>query len=229
MNIPQPFQYQGSKRNLAPRIIRFLPEKMHRLVEPFAGSGAISLARAARNRSEEFWLNDFNRPLAELLRLIVNHPEDVAESYASIWRGRDDDHLEQFYTIREAFNREEDPNLLLYLLARCVKGSVRYNADGHFNQSPDKRRLGTEPKRMRQNILGVSMILRGRSVFTSNDYLDVLANVNENDVVYMDPPYQGVCGEKDQRYSNGIEFDRFICGLDTQSSHREWLSGWFEW
>lgn len=46
MNVPQPFQYQGSKRNLAPRILDYLPRKMRRLVEPFAGSGALSLACA---------------------------------------------------------------------------------------------------------------------------------------------------------------------------------------
>lgn len=30
----------------------------------------------------------------------------------------------------------------------------------------------------------------------------------------MDPPYQGVCGTRDHRYSSGIEFDDFVAGLD---------------
>ena len=37
------------------------------------------------------------------------------------------------------------PDLLLYLLARCVKAAVRYNASGEFNQSPDNRRRGMPP------------------------------------------------------------------------------------
>ena len=38
----------------------------------------------------------------------------------------------------------------------------------------------------------------------------MLANVREDDVVYMDPPYQGVCGERDSRYFSGISFDGFV-------------------
>jgi len=29
-------------------------------------------------------------------------------------------------------------------------------------------------------------------------------------VVYMDPPYQGVCGDRDSRYFAGIAFDDFV-------------------
>ena len=214
MNIPQPFQYQGSKRNLAPRILNFLPKSMDRLVEPFAGSGAISLACAGRGRSKKYYLNDFNQPLSELLDLIVSQPDETADFYESIWKGKDADHLDQFYSIREQFNESRDPRLLLYLLARCVKGAVRYNSNGDFNQSPDKRRLGTQPARMRSNISSVSMLLRGRTTFSSRDYREVFAETTKKDVVYMDPPYQGVCNTRDHRYSSGIEFDDFVSGLN---------------
>jgi DNA adenine methylase len=143
MTIPQPFQYQGSKRALAPLILPYLPAKFRRLVEPFAGSGAMSLACAARGWAERFWLNDLNKPLAELLNLMVNRPEDLADAYAELWRGEAADALEHFYSVREQFNRTQEPQLFLYLLARCIKGAVRYNSEGLFNQSPDKRRLGT--------------------------------------------------------------------------------------
>ena len=118
MNIPQPFQYQGSKRSLAPRILDHLPRKMTRLVEPFAGSGAISLACAGKGRCREYWLNDLNRPLSELLSLIVNQPEKISDFYQSIWHDRDTRHLEHYYTVRDEFNRTNAPKLLLYLLAR---------------------------------------------------------------------------------------------------------------
>lgn len=211
MRIPQPFQYQGSKRSLAATILRYLPEKSERIVEPFAGSAAISIACAARGRAREFWLNDFNRPLAELLGLIINQPEPLGDFYRATWR--EEAALEQYYRVREDFNRSQDPRLLLYLLARCVKGAVRYNSDGLFNQSPDKRRLGTRPETMRENILNFSMLLRGKSLVTSSDYRDVLANVRDSDVVYMDPPYQGVCGKRDARYFAGISFDDFVVAL----------------
>lgn len=213
INVPLPFQYQGSKRNLAPRILDHLPRRMNRLVEPFAGSGAVSLACAARGRSGEYWLNDVNRPLSELLSFIVNRPKEIADFYQSVWRDRDADHLQHYYAIRDGFNRTGDSRLLLYLLARCVKSAVRYNGQGHFNQSPDKRRLGTHPERMRMNVAAVSMLLRGKSSFTSQDFREVFSSIRGADVVYMDPPYQGVCGTRDHRYSSGIEFDDFVAGL----------------
>ena len=208
--VPHPIQYQGSKRGLAPLILRYLPAQMDRLVEPFAGSAAISIASAVRARAMSYWLNDLNKPLAELIGLMINHPNELARFYKDLWERQHPDSLEHYYRVREDFNRTHDPRLLLYLLTRCVKGAVRYNADGLFNQSPDKRRQGTRPETMRKNILGVSALLRGRTVVSSLDYRDVLANVGHGDVVYMDPPYQGVCGERDSRYYAGVMFDDFI-------------------
>jgi DNA adenine methylase len=152
--------------------------------------------------------------LAELLGLMINHPHELARFYKELWEKQLPDSLEHYYRVREDFNRTRDPRLLLYLLARCVKGAVRYNADGLFNQSPDKRRHGTRPDTMRRNILGVSALLRGRTVISSLDYRDVLANVAQQDVVYMDPPYQGVCGERDSRYYAGVPFQDFTTELD---------------
>jgi DNA adenine methylase len=55
--------------------------------------------------------------------------------------------------------------------------------------------------------------LRGKTIVTSLSYENVLANVREDDLVYMDPPYQGVCGERDSRYFAGIAFDEFVAQL----------------
>lgn len=120
MIAPQPFQYQGSKRALASVILQYLPAKTQRIVEPFAGSAALSIACAARGAAKSFWVNDYNKPLAELLGMIINNPDD---------------------------------------------------------------------------------------------YRDVLVNCMESDVVYMDPPCQGVCGERDSRYFSGISLDEFIASL----------------
>jgi hypothetical protein len=52
--------YQGSKRNLAPVILRYFPKGIKRLVEPFAGSAAMSVAAAAQGLAKSFWINDLN-------------------------------------------------------------------------------------------------------------------------------------------------------------------------
>lgn len=62
--VPHPIPYQGSKRNLAPVILSYFPHKFERLVEPFAGSAAISLATAYKGLASAFVLNDAHEPLA---------------------------------------------------------------------------------------------------------------------------------------------------------------------
>lgn len=213
MKLPHPIQYQGSKRTLAPIILRYFPNKFTRLVEPFAGSAAMSIACAARGKANFYWINDLNKPLAALLDFIINRPYEIADYYETLWEQQHDDSLEHYYHVREDFNRTGDPRLFLYLLARCVKGSVRYNSYGAFNQSPDKRRHGTRPQTMRGNIFGVSTLLKEKSTISSLDYKDVLFNVNEDDIVYMDPPYQGVCGDRDSRYFSGISYSEYVSAL----------------
>ncbi len=213
-NLPHPVQYQGSKRNLAAHILRFLPNRVERLIEPFAGTAAISIAAAAEQRAQNFWLNDFNNPLIELFKLIIEHPGDMADAYADIWSEQHSDSIGHYFEVRKKFNKTNDPKLFLYLLARCVKGAVRYNSGGLFNQSPDKRRKGTQPATMRKNIEGVSSLLKGKCKFTSLDYKQLLTQVRNHDFVYMDPPYQGVCGCKDSRYLSGIDFEEFVLALE---------------
>ena len=113
----------------------------------------------------------------------------------------------------EASSTTGRPDLYLYLLARCVKGSVRYNSCGEFNQSPDNRRKGMRPETMRQQILGVSHLLRGKTDITALDYREVLGKAMPGDLVYMDPPYQGVCRNRDPRYFEAVYVGDFIAAL----------------
>jgi DNA adenine methylase len=66
---------------------------------------------------------------------------------------------------------------------------------------------------MRASLDAISALLRGKTIVTPLSYEKVLANVRGEDVVYMDPPYQGVCGERDSRYFTGISFDDFVAQL----------------
>lgn len=58
--IPHLVQYQGSKRILAPQILQYMPRKFRRLLEPFAGMAAITIAVAKENRAEMYHVNDIN-------------------------------------------------------------------------------------------------------------------------------------------------------------------------
>lgn len=211
--IPHIVQYQGSKRILAPQILRFMPDRFNRLIEPFAGMAAISVATAYENRTNNFHINDLNGPLVRMLQFAIERPRELLDAYSKVWEEQfryGDEHVQHFYVVRERFNNgEETPENMLYLLARCVKGAVRYGKNGKFNQSPDKRRHGTNPKTLAPNLYSISRLLNGKATFSSLDYHDVLEISQPGDLVYMDPPYQGVSNVRDNRYYAGVPFGEF--------------------
>lgn len=215
---PHIVQYQGSKRVLAPKILQYMPRKINRLIEPFSGMAAITIAVAMQNRASEYIVNDLNEPLVGILREAVNNPLDLVEEYKKVWEEQFNfigGNVEHYYKIRDDFNRgDKSAANMLYLLARCVKGSVRYSSTGLFNQSPDKRRNGTSPKNLEKNVAIISSILKGKAKFMSKDYRDILSLARPGDIVYMDPPYQGVCSSRDNRYFSGIDFDDFVEAID---------------
>ena len=135
-------------------------------------------------------------------------------AYTEIWNAQHPDSIPHYFEIRDQFNQLNDPKLFLYLLARCVKGAVRYNSSGYFNQSPDKRRKGTNPDKIRKSINGVSALLKDKCEFTSLDYREILEDASPHDLIYMDPPYQGVCGSRDSRYCAGINVDDFVEAIE---------------
>lgn len=211
--VPHPIPYQGSKRNLAPVILSYFPERFERLVEPFAGSAAISLATAYRKHAGKFIVNDAHEPIAALWRAIVNRPDDLANEYEELWNNQIGKEREYYDFIRDSFNKSHRPAYFLYLLARCVKAAIRYNGSGAFNNSPDNRRKGAHPMTMRNRIQGAAELLQGRTVISSKDYREVLAICAATDLVYLDPPYQGVCGNRDNRYAPKIDHGEFCDAL----------------
>jgi DNA adenine methylase len=183
------------------------------LVEPFVGSGAVTLATAGLRKAERYLLNDAHRPVVELWRAIINDPKGLAQRYERLWsdqHGRERTYYDQ---VRESFNRTEEPHYFLYLLARCVKAAVRYNRDGEFNNSPDNRRRGMRPETMRLNLELASELLKGRVEVLCEDYRVILHSLTSDDVVYMDPPYQGVCDKHNHRYVRGVDFHEFAASL----------------
>ena len=220
--VPHIVQYQGSKRKLASQILQYMPEKFDRLIEPFSGMAAISIATALEGRAESYVINDLNAPLVNMLKEAIEHPEQLINEYRKVWNEQfayGEEHVQHFYIVRERFNDgAETPANMLYLLARCVKGAVRYGKNGRFNQSPDKRRHGTNPKTLEKNVVTISNLLKGKSTFLALDYHDVFEMTHPGDLVYMDPPYQGVTNVRDNRYYSGVPFNEFADALNILNS-----------
>lgn len=220
----QPIPYQGSKRNLAKYILKYFPSLVVNLYEPFAGSGAITLASASQNKATHYFLNDLNSPLMTLWYWMINYPEELAKEYQNLWNEQLSDPKGFYSQVRDRFNANFQPTDFLYLLARGVKGAIRYNSQGQYNQSPDNRRLGKKPETMRKDILTVSKWLKNKTTISAMDYREATTNATPNDLVYLDPPYQGTCTGRDNRYYSGVKFDDLVQYLeDLNSSQVPWI------
>lgn len=208
---PHLVQYQGSKRTLAPKILAHMPNHVDRLVEPFCGVCAVTIAAAQAGIAESYWINDLNEPLLNVMHECIENPDHLADLYSVIWAAQfdgDGDHIKHYLKIRDEYNSgQRDPGRTLYLLARCVKGAVRYKSDGTMNQSCDKRRHGTKPETIRKSAKRISSLLKGKTKFTSYDYKSVFSNCNDEDLLYLDPPYQGTSFVRDSRYLAGVSRD----------------------
>lgn len=209
----QPIPYQGSKRALAPRICTLFPERVSTLFEPFAGSAAVTLFAATHNLADRFVIGDTYTPLVNLWALFIDSPAELSDQYAAIWHKQFEIGSAHFNEVRAEYNENNDPVLLLYLIARCVKNAVRFNRHGNFTQSADKRRTGMKPDRVKRTAFAVSRLLKGRVSLFSGDFKVCAASASTGDLVYLDPPYQGTTYGPDKRYASGLERERLIDAL----------------
>lgn len=208
--IPQAFPYQGSKRALVSQILSLFPDDgVDDLIEPFAGSAAISVAARKYQMARQVTLSDVNAPLISLWGRILDDPAGLVDDYTRMWVEQQDDPREYFLKVREDFNSTQDSAMLLYLLCRVVKAAVRYSKSGAFNQSADHRRLGARPSTMRERVLEASRLMQGTRL-NADTYEPFLVEAPREALVYLDPPYQGTSDVPDHRYLSGLKREPFV-------------------
>ena len=100
MTIPHPIPYQGSKRRLADVILKYAPGKVQTLIEPFAGSAAITLAAAGRRIGKRYIVGDSLEPLVQVWKQILTEPDDFADGYERVWRDQKADPVGHYLKVR---------------------------------------------------------------------------------------------------------------------------------
>lgn len=212
----QPFPMQGSKRAQVPLISKLIPADKPRLWEPFCGSAAVAIGLRSLNQVSDVYLSDINRDIAGLLEEMVKHPTVLSQEYSCIWEKQLEDSVspkDYFRTIRDKYNAGLETSAeFLFLLNRIVKGALRYSSNGTMNQSADSRRLGAKPQVVAGRINATSAALRGAHI-SSRDWISAVEEADVSDVIYLDPPYQGTSGNRDQRYKQGLDVDSFEQGI----------------
>ncbi len=223
--LPHPIPYQGSKRRLAERILSAAGGRpVVTLYEPFAGSAALTIAASSRGVARRYVIGDSLTPLVSIWEQVLGDPAGLARRYEGFWKGQlSEGSREHFDRIRAEFNAEPEAARLLYLLARCVKNAPRFSRFG-FSQSADHRRRGMHPRKMAGELFGAHNLLKSRTTTFAGDAEDCAREAGPDDLVYLDPPWQGTTEGADKRYHQGFERARLEAMLvDLNEREVPWI------
>lgn len=200
MNTFQPvIKWSGSKRSQSDELLSMFPDEIETYYEPFVGGGSMLMALLKSNKVVKNYIcSDINNGLIDLWDYIKQYPKELSEHYANLWNelNKDDDRARKrkfFEMIREKYNHEHNPLDFMFIMRTTTNGMPRYNSNGDFNNSFHITRNGIIPNKLNKIIFEWSKILNDNNVqFICQDYKNI--NPNENDFVYLDPPYANTKG-----------------------------------
>lgn len=180
----KPFlKWAGGKAKLTPLIRQQLPSAQ-RLIEPFVGSAAVSLAL----EFDEYVLNDSNADLMNVYQILQSDQQDFIDYTQSFFTPENNQET-RFYDLRKQFNhtenRHEKAALFIYLNRHAFNGLCRYNSKGSFNVPFGRYKSPYFPANEMHEFVQKS----NRMILMCGDFQAAFDCVNADDVIYCDPPY----------------------------------------
>ena len=199
-------KWSGSKRSQCENIIKYFPKEIDTYYEPFCGGASVcrALMESKDHKVNKFVCSDLNRDLINLWNAVKNRPKEVADYYKILWtemNKNDDKAIKRAYfeNVRERYNKERNPLDFMFIMRTTTNGMPRYNSKGEFNNSFHITRNGINPDTLEKIIFEWSDLLNKNNVeFRHCSYIEV--EPQENDFIYMDPPYAN---------TKGMYFDKF--------------------
>lgn len=181
-------KWVGGKRQIIKKITPYIPQTFLTYYEPFLGGGAVLFALQPKKAV----VNDIN---SELMNLYVVIKDNVEDLIVDLKKHKNE--AGYFYKIRE-LDRQKDmyQNLtpiqkasrIIYLNKTCYNGLFRVNKTGEFNTP-----FGHYKKPNIVNEVTLRAVSdyfnRAEIEFLCDDFAKSLQNVQKDDFVYLDPPY----------------------------------------
>lgn len=193
--IKSPMNYIGGKYKLLTQILSLFPSKINKFYDVFGGGANLSL----NVDSEYVYYNDIVPYVSEVLKGMsettadecVNKIKEIIDEYelSKI-------NIEGFKKLRDDYNKGRKDWLTFYtLMCYSFNYQYRFNNNHEYNSSFGQNRScfsNTTEKKVKKAIERLNNI---DIVFDNKDFRDVdLSNADENDLVYLDPPYLITCG-----------------------------------
>jgi len=176
-------KWAGGKYGLIENITQVLPQGK-RLVEPFVGAGSVFL----NSDFERYLLNDVNKDLIELYKLIQTSPDDYIRESQKFFTPEYND-KDRYYEIRARFNATSDTFerslLFLYMNRHGYNGLCRYNLKGGYNVPFGRYKKPYFPEKELWAFAEKSQ----KATFTCECFRETYKKTKSGDVIYCDPPY----------------------------------------
>lgn len=232
MSKRSPLFYVGDKYKLIDELKTYFPQNIRHFVEPFVGGGSAFMNVDA----QDYILNDIDTNVIQLHRLLSKNAENSDFFISELFKLSNDYGLSCSYlqdTIpdslklrypktyfaefnREAYNRmrsdyntstNRDPKILYLLLIYGFNRMLRFNAHNNFN-------IPVGNVDFNQNVVDALNnyfeIVRHRNVqWYSRDFRNFIGELqlNNDDLIYLDPPYLITFSEYNKLWNSGTESD----------------------
>lgn len=193
--IKSPMNYIGGKYKLLTQILNLFPSKINKFYDVFGGGANLSL----NVDSEYVYYNDIVPYVSEVLKGMsettadecVNKIKEIIDEYEL-----SKTNIDGFKKLRDDYNAGRKDWLTFYtLMCYSFNNQYRFNNNHEYNSSFGHHKScfsNVTEKKIKKAIERLDNI---DIVFDNKDFRDVdLSNADENDLVYLDPPYLITCG-----------------------------------
>lgn len=176
-------KWVGGKRQMINELISLVPKHYNNYIEPFFGGGALFFYLQPKDAI----INDLNSEITNSMNVIKTKYDSLISLLDEFTRK----HNETFYY--EIRNENSNDKLIkaarfIYLNKAGFNGMYRVNKNNQFNVP-----FGKKEKINLYNVDNLSKInklLNNNNIKIFNkSYKDILENVQPNDFVFLDPPY----------------------------------------
>lgn len=188
-----PLKIQGIKTKLVSFIMRSVTwDKEGNWIEPFLGSGVVALnvspARAILADTNEHIIRVYSAIQRE--EITPSNLRTFLEDEGALLKRKGEKH---YYDVRDRFNQEHSPFDFIFLNRSCFNGMMRFNSKGGFNvpfcRKPE-RFAKAYVTRICNQVAWAKEQMRDKDwSFVCQDWRKTLASVQDDDFVYLDPPY----------------------------------------
>lgn len=191
------FKWPGGKTKELKIIEKLMPNEFDTLIEPFAGSAALSF-----HLERKCWVNDRYDLITNLYTVVANPMAytKLLEMFENAKKMSVDEIKELFYMSRDYLNQDEDHDPIMKAFCFVVErqlaltGMLRYNKKGHFNASFG---VGYYSKFTHNLTSQHHMFVSRHMKITNEDFSDCIKKAKKDDFVFVDPPYLHRNGYRD--------------------------------